>query len=89
MENRVQSFFLFLIVLFSLPTQLCAWLLSAFITLPKTQHIQRLKMYILNHNKSIPNKALLESNFSLWGAFHLCNLILCLEIFTSGKKYTV
>lgn len=31
--------------------------------------MNRLKTYILNQNKSTPNKALSESNFSLWRAF--------------------
>lgn len=76
---------LLLTILFILP----ACVLAPFSTLPRILHMKRLKMYILNHNKNTPNKALLESNLSHQGAFHICNLILCLETFISGKKLDI
>ena len=59
-NGKMVHFFLLLTILFILP----ACVLAPFSTLPRILHMKRLKMYILNHNKNTPNKALLESNIS-------------------------
>ena len=68
-EKDGPCFFKYLTVPFLFPTQL--YVLGFFqpqLFFLKILHSKRLKMYILNQNKNIPKKALLESK-CFWGTF--------------------